>query len=93
MTTSKKPWGRPDVTPAPRTEFAQAIDPTRDRVGEQPWLGRYRKDSHGCYQWAMFGHSASEVRSAALAGLALPGAEGASPAPGQANFGALLRGF
>ena len=41
----------------------------------------------------MFGHSASEVRSAAVAGLVLPGARERGGDPDESDFGAVLRGF
>ena len=41
----------------------------------------------------MFGHSASDVRSAASVGLVLPGARENAAAPGGSDFGTLLRGF
>ena len=42
---------------------------------------------------SMFGHRASEFRSAALAGMILPGIPGSTVDPDERNFGALLSGF
>ncbi len=42
---------------------------------------------------ATFGHSASEFRAAAIAGLVLPGARQKATAPQKAKFDAFLRGF